>query len=146
MGEERKVWEASHWNSNHDIVTPINIAITTPATGSYQLGCELNSYNSAVLQWYEGAAIGVAGTKIVWRSVIRTDALEDETHVVLIEHGGTYTGGTVIRQRVASWSSPWPEEAPPPFVLKPSTIYRIVATTIADDNQTVLNFRLSKRR
>jgi len=146
MDDNRKIWEVSYYNNNHDIAAPINIAITTPATGSYELGCELNSYESAVLQWYEGATIGAAGTAMVWRSAIRTDALEDETHVVLVEYGGTYTGGTLIRQRMASWSTPWPEQIPSPFVLKPSTIYRLVATSVKDDNYTTLNLRLSKRR
>ena len=146
MPKNRKYWEASHYDSDHDITAPIAIAITTPATGAYQLGCELACDNAVVLQWYEGAAIGVVGTAMVWRSVNRTDALEDETHAVAIEQGGTYTGGTLIRQRMSAWSDYTPSEVPTPFTLKPSTTYLLKATTLADNNDTTLCMRLSKRR
>jgi len=146
MSEYRKYWEASHYVADHDIGTPITIAITTPATGSYRLGCELDCDTGVVLQWYEGVTIGAAGTAMVWRSVIRTDSDGDEAHAVLIEQGGTYTGGTLIRQRMSAWSYTSPSEEVPPFVLKPSTIYLLKATTLADNNDTTLIMRLSKRR
>ena len=142
----REYWEASHYESDHDIGTPIAIAITTPATGSYQLGCELSCDTGVVLQWYEGAAIGVAGTAMVWRNVNRQASAGDAVHVVAIEQGGTYTGGTLIRQRMSAWSEYLPSEAPPPFTLKQSTTYLLKATTLADNNDTTLIVRLSKRR
>jgi len=142
----RRFWESSHYDSDHDIGTPISIAITTPATGSYRLGCELACDNGVVLQWYEGVTIGAAGTAMVWRNVIRSDSAEDETHAVLIEQGGTYTGGTLIRQRMGAWSYTDPSEPPPPFTLKQSTTYLVVATSLADNNDTTLIMRLSKRR
>jgi hypothetical protein len=145
-GESRRYWEASHYDSDHDIADTIKIAVTTPATGSYRLGCELGCDTAVLLQWYEGVTISVAGTPMVWRSVIRTDSAEDETHPALIEQGGTYTGGTLIRQRMSAWSYADPSEEPPPFTLKQSTTYLLVATSVADNNKTTLIMRLSKRR
>jgi len=144
--DNRKYWEVSYYDTDHDIADPIQVVVTTPATGTYNLGCEVGCNNGTVTQWYEGVTIGVAGTAMVWRSTIRTDALEDETHPVAVEQGGTYTGGTLIRQRLIAWSYNDPEEPPQVWTLKPSTTYLIKCTTLADNNDTTLVMRLSKRR
>lgn len=140
MDKTRQYWEASHYDNDHDIAGPIQVAVTAPSSGSYELSCEVNAATAVVVAWAEDATISVAGTAMVWRSVERGDALEDATHSVSIEQGGTYTGGTTIRQRMNGY------EAPGPFILKASTIYLITVTSLADNNDTTVTLRLSKHR
>ena len=137
---DRKTWVFSLADADFDIADAFAVAITTPATGSYWLGVEGYGNTVCTEVWYEGATIGVAGTAAVWRSEERSDALEDATHVVAIEYGGTYTGGTQIFTKVDR------DDRSMEMGLKPSTIYRITFTSAADNNAATLQLKLSKRR
>ena len=138
--DNRKYWVATLADVDFDIADAFAIAITAPAAGSYRL--QVDGYAATVCTevWYEGATIGVAGTAFAWRSVERSDALEDTDVAVAAEYGGTYTGGTQIFSEVTVESSSIE------FALKPSTVYRITFTSVADNNVAVLRLTLSKRR
>ena len=140
MSDFRQEWVATLADTDFDIADAFAIAITAPASGSYRLCVDGYAAAIATEVWYEGATIGVAGTAFTWRSVERSDALEDTDVGVLAEYGGTYTGGTEIFSEVSVVDSSME------FALKPSTVYRITFTSAADNNVAALRLTLSKRR
>ena len=138
--DNRQRWVMTLADADFDIADAYAIALTTPATGSYRLKVDGYSAAAATEVWYEGATIGAAGTAYTWRSVERSDALEDTDVAVSAEYGGTYTGGTQIFTKVSD--DPNSME----MGLNPSTIYRFTFTSLADDNAASLQLTLSKRR
>ena len=137
---ERQKWVYSLADADFDIADAFAVAITTPASGAYRLDVRGLASTAATLVIYESATIGVAGTAAVWRSIERSDALEDATHDVDLEYGGTYTGGTTL------FTATHLEGEAIEFGLKPSTIYRVTFTSLADNNAGSLRLTLSKRR
>lgn len=137
---ERQEWVYSLADADFDIADAFAVAITTPSTDSYRLEVSGLAQTAATLVVYEAATIGVAGTAAVWRSIERSDALEDATHVVSLEYGGTYTGGTTL------FTATHLEGEEIEFGLNQSTIYRITFTSLADNNAGSLRLALSKRR
>lgn len=135
----RTEWTVALADADFDIADAFAVAITTPASGAYRLAVYGASTTVSTEAIYEGATIGVAGTAATWRNLERSDALEDASHVVSVEYGGTYTGGTTLSTRVTD------DPVPTEFGLKPSTIYRITLTSKADNNAASLRLVLSKR-
>jgi len=136
---ERQEWVYSLADADFDIADAFAVAITTPSTDSYRLEVSGLAQTAATLVVYEAATIGVAGTAAVWRSIERSAALEDATHDVSLEYGGTYTGGTTLFTTVHLGDVI-------EFGLNQSTIYRITFTSLADNNAGSLRLTLSKRR
>lgn len=136
---ERQDWVFSLADADFDIADAFLVAATVPASGSYSLAIRGLAETAATLVVYEGATIGAAGTAGTWRSIERSDALEDATHAVAVEYGGTYTGGTTLFTTAHLGDAI-------EFGLKASTIYRITFTSLANDNAGALRLVLSKRR
>lgn len=123
---------ASHLNTDHDIAGPIEVVITTPATGiawRLAVGCCAKAECKVTLT--EDVTIDAAGTALALRNLNRQGTHPDSSGV-LAKQGGTYTGGTEIFTAVAVDR----EELGPYWILKPGTSYLITATSLADNNYT----------
>ena len=142
MDEMRQYWVATLADADFDVADAYSVAITTPASGSYRLRVDGYATTVCTEVWYEGATISVAGTALTWRSVERSDALEDASHAVSAEYGGTYStvGSTTLVSKVTD------DTHSVELGLKPSTIYLVTFTSKADNNAASLRLTLSKRR
>lgn len=140
MSDFYEYWVVTLGDTDFDIADAFAVALTVPAAGSYRL--KVDSYCTSVCTevLYEGATVGVAGTAFTWRSIERSDALEETDVGVSAEYGGTYTGGTAIFTEVSVL------ERSIEFGLKPSTVYRLTFTSVADNNVGALRLTLAKHR
>ena len=119
---------ASLFDADFDIAGPMEIVITTPATGSYWLAEDVVSASVSNVVITEDVTIGAAGTALVLFGRKRQGDYPDE-YAVACEYGGTYTGGTYILTKVEIRGEPGDH-----FLMKQSTSYLITVTSKADNN------------
>jgi len=129
--EGNEAYVVTHYSGNHDITAPFEVVVTAPATGAWWLNSEVFASATETMVVEEDVTIGVAGTAMTFRRLVRDGDYPDDGGP-LVEQGGTYTGGTTIFTSVSG------ERNDRRFKLKQSTSYQITVTTLADDNVAAL--------
>ena len=121
-------YRAFLYEDDLDIAESMKIVVTTPATGSYWLAVDTVSHTTALETLIEDVTISAAGTALTFFCQNRQGDHPDNC-ACLIEHGGTYTGGTTLLQSVELRG-----QGDRRTLLKQSTSYQITVTSKADDN------------
>lgn len=128
------VYTVTHYSADHDISAPFEVVVTAPATGAWWVQAEVIADATETLLIEEGVAIGVAGTAMTFRRLVR-DGDHPDANGPAVEQGGTYTGGTELYQSVVPGARPYGI----PFKLVAGTIYQFTVTSAADNNVAALH-------
>lgn len=131
-------YRASVFDDDQDTADPIEICVTTPATGSYWLAVDVIASAVTNVSLTEGVTIATPGAEVVFynrnRQGDHPDDYPGEGCACLIERDdgdSSYTGGAVILQHVELRG-----EGDKHTLLKQSTSYLITVTSKADNNYT----------
>ena len=129
MGND--VYALTHYVGVHAIASPMEVVVTTPATGAWWLNAEVLAHATETLLIEEDVTIGAAGNALTFRRLNR-DGTHPDANGPDAEEGGTYTGGTTIHQ------GPCDKANGLRFKLKQATSYQITVTSLANDNCAAL--------
>lgn len=127
-------YRACYFEDKFDIVAgngdpgPIEMVVTTPATGSYWMAIDVSPHQTVHVAIKEGVTNATPGTALVFRNRNRQGDHPDDC-ACAVEHSGTYTDGVVIFEKVELRGEPGIHT-----LLKQDTCYQITVTTKGDAN------------